>query len=73
MVYTVKYFVFNNHGIYSLSGRMSYRKLSSSLDAARLGLILFQSQWNLTGTALWTDAQYPLLVTWFNINSILDK
>ena len=36
-------------GLYSLSGRTSYRKISWSLEATRFGFILFQSFWNLTG------------------------
>ena len=38
-------------GLYSLSERASYRKLSRSLKAARFGFRLFQSLWNLTGTS----------------------
>ena len=38
-------------GLYSLSGKTSYRKISWSLDAARFGFKLFQSLWNLTGTS----------------------
>ena len=37
--------------LYSLSGRTSYRKISWSLEAARLGFRLFQSFWNLTNTS----------------------
>ena len=37
-------------GLYSLSGRTSYHKISGSLEAARFGCRLFQSIWNLTGT-----------------------
>ena len=37
-------------GLYSLNGKMSYRKISWSLEAARLGLRFFNSLWNLTGT-----------------------
>ena len=39
-----------NHplGLYSLSGRTSYRKISWSLEATRFGFRLFQSLWNLT-------------------------
>ena len=36
-------------GIYSLSGRTSYRKISWSLEAARLGVIMIPSLWDLTG------------------------
>ena len=38
-------------GLYSLSGRMSYRKISRSLEVARSGFKLFKSLWNLTGTS----------------------
>ena len=35
-----------NLGLYSLSGRTSYPKISWSLEAARCGFRLFQSLWN---------------------------
>ena len=38
-------------GLSSLSGRMSYRMNSWSLEATILGFILMQSLWNLTGTS----------------------
>ena len=38
-------------GLYSLSGKTSYRKISWSLEAARFGFKLFQLLWNLTGTS----------------------
>ena len=38
-------------GLYSLSGKTSYGKISGSLEAARFGFRLFQSLWNLTGTS----------------------
>ena len=38
-------------GLYSLSGRMSYGKISRSLEAARYGFKHFSSLWNLTGTS----------------------
>ena len=38
-------------GLYSLSGKTSYHKISWSLEAARLGFKLFQSLWNLAGTS----------------------
>ena len=38
-------------GLYSLSGKTSYRKISWSLEAARFGFKLFQSLWNLVGTS----------------------
>ena len=41
----------NTLGLYSLSGKTSYRKISWSLEAARFGFKHFQSLWNLTGTS----------------------
>ena len=38
-------------GLYSLSGKTSYRNISWSLEAARFGFKLFQSLWNLAGTS----------------------
>ena len=38
-------------GLYSLSGRTSYGKISRSLEAARFGFKLVPSLWNLTGTS----------------------
>ena len=38
-------------GLYSLSGKTSYRKISWSLEAVRFGIKLFQSLWNLAGTS----------------------
>ena len=38
-------------GLYSLSGKTSYRKISWSLEAARFGFKLFQWLWNLAGTS----------------------
>ena len=38
-------------GLYSLSGKTSYRKILWSLEAARFGFKLFQSLWNLAGTS----------------------
>ena len=38
-------------GLYSLSGKTSYHKISWSLEAARFGFRLFQLVWNLTGTS----------------------
>ena len=38
-------------GLYSLSERTSYRKIPWSLKAARFGVRLFQSLWNLIGTS----------------------
>ena len=40
-----------NLGLYSLSGKTSYRKISWSLEAARFGIKLFQLLWNLAGTS----------------------
>ena len=41
----------SNQGLYSLSGKTSYRKNSWSLEAARFEFKLFQSLWNLAGTS----------------------
>ena len=38
-------------GLYSLSGKTSYRKISWSLEAAGFGFKLVQSFWNLAGTS----------------------
>ena len=40
-----------HQGLYSLSGKTSYRKISWSLEAARFEFRLFISLWNLTGTS----------------------
>ena len=46
----------SNLGLYSLSGKTSYRQISWSLEAARLDVALVVSLWNLTGTSA---AQVP--------------
>ena len=38
-------------GLYSLSGKTSYRQISWSLKAARLDVAMVVSLWNLTGTS----------------------
>ena len=38
-------------GLYSLSGKTSYRQISWSLEAARLGVIIIAPLWNLTGAS----------------------
>ena len=38
-------------GLYSLSGKTSYRQISWSLKAARLDVAMGVSLWNLTGTS----------------------
>ena len=43
--------VYISQGLYLLSGKTSYRKISWSLEAARFGFKLFQSLWNLAGTS----------------------
>ena len=35
-------------GVYSLSGKTSYRQISWSLEATRLAVIMIVSLWNLT-------------------------
>ena len=54
----------SNLYLYSLRGRMSYRQISWSLEAARLDAIIIASFWNLTGISvariLWgTDIVTP--------------
>ena len=41
----------HTQGLYSLSRRTSYPKISWSLEAARLDVIMMVSLWNLTGTS----------------------
>ena len=41
----------HHQGLYSQSGKTSYRKISWSLEAARFGFKLFQLLWNLAGTS----------------------
>ena len=48
--YFWQHYEFFTLGLYSLSGKTSYGKISWSLEAARFGFRLFQSLWNLTGT-----------------------
>ena len=38
-------------GLYSLSGKTSYRQISWSLEAAGLDVAMVVSLWNLTGTS----------------------
>ena len=45
----IKYLDYWLLGLYSLSGRTSYREISWSLEAARLGVIMIVSLWNFTG------------------------
>ena len=42
---------FSLQGLYSLSGKTSYRQISWSLEAARLDVAMVVSLWNLTGTS----------------------
>ena len=51
-------------GLYSLSGKTSYRKISWSLEAARFGFELFQSLWNLAGTS---EALLPRCLSNFRV------
>ena len=39
----------SNHGLYSVSSKTPYRQISRSLEAARLGVMMSVSLWNLTG------------------------
>ena len=52
-----------NLGLYSLSLRTSYRKISWSLEVARFGVIMIVSLWNVTGISL-------LLRWWSNFGAI---
>ena len=49
--YMIQHLSFILQGLYSLSGKTSYRKIWWSLEAARFGFKLFQSLWNLAGTS----------------------
>ena len=42
---------YRSYGLYSLSCKTSYRKISWSLEAARFGFKLFQMLWYLAGTS----------------------
>ena len=42
---------FRTLGLYSLSGKTSYRQISWSLKAARLDVAMVVSLWNLAGTS----------------------
>ena len=61
----------NNHaadtctlqGLYSLSGKTSYRKISCSLEDARFGFKLFQSLWNLAGTSAVLPPRCPCQIS----------
>ena len=48
MTYSTDAYV-RHQGLYSLSSKTSYRQISWSLEAARLGVIMIVSLWNLTG------------------------
>ena len=41
----------SSQDLYPLSGKTSYRQISWSLEAARLGVIIIAPLWNLTGTS----------------------
>ena len=43
------YVVLRHQGLYSLSGKTYYYKISWSLEAARLDAVIIVSLWNLTG------------------------
>ena len=49
MVRNARYLTTTSQGLYSLNGKTSYRQISRSLEAARLGVIMIVSLWNLTG------------------------
>ena len=46
-----------HQGLYSLSGKTSYRQISRSLEAARLSVIMIVSHWNLTGISAAIEEQ----------------
>ena len=48
---TIKFRWGNHMDLYSLSGKTSYRQISRSLEAARLGVIVIVSLWNLTDSS----------------------
>ena len=56
----------NTQGLYSLSERTSYRKISWSHEAARFGFRLSQSLWNLTGNSA---AALPRCLSYFKRNN----
>ena len=41
--------ILTHHGLFSLNGKTSYLQISWSLEAARLGVMVIVSLWNLTG------------------------
>ena len=50
--------------LYSLSGKMSYRQISWSFEAARLDVIMIVSLWNLTGISA---ALLPMCLSTFRM------
>ena len=71
--YRVFYAVYNSptcswQGLYSLSRKASYRKISWSLEVARFRFRLFQLLWNLTGTSA---ATLPRCLSNFNAKQSL--
>ena len=42
-------------GLYSLSGKMSYRQISRSLEAARFDVTIIVSLWKVTGIKFQSD------------------
>ena len=51
-------------GFYSLSGRKSYRKITKSLEAAILNVIVMVSPWNLTSNS---TALLPMCLSNFRV------
>ena len=48
---TMPFYIHSILGLYSLSGKTSYRQISWSLEAARLDVAMVISLWNLTATS----------------------
>ena len=59
-------------GLYSISGKTSYRQISWSLEAARLDVAMVVSLWNLTGIPAKFQSDWkslnPNLAAWFTLD-----
>ena len=55
---------FNSQGLYSLSGRTSYRWISWSLEAARLDVVMIGSLWNRVPVKFQSDWKIKTLISW---------
>ena len=58
-------------GLYSLSGKTSYRQISWSLEAARLDVSMVVSLWNLTGNSTAAEVPANFQSDWKSLNSNL--